>query len=140
MGTQDYFENEKPIQSGKQLVIDSTSANYMFSIMKKVNLVTIVGIVFLCSLVIVGVYHILFVRGEANKVIGTICVIVGCLFLFFSAKILSGTNKTKQALMYSSKNKLNEGLKDFNLVATFQFILTIICLAAILITYIYSTL
>ena len=55
-------------------------------------------------------------------------------------EILSGTNKTKQALMYSSKNKLNEGLKNFNLVATFQFILTIICLAAILITYIYLTL
>jgi len=138
MGAHDYSENEKPIQSGKPLVIDSTSANSMFSIMNKVKFVTIVSIVFLCSLVIVGGYHILFVRGEPNKVIGIICVLVGGLFLFFSAKILTGINKTKQALQYSSKNKLNEGLKDFNVVATFQLVCTIISLAAILIFLSYT--
>lgn len=140
MGAHDYPVNENPAAGNNpQLVIDSTSANTMFSIMKKVKFVTIVGIVFLSLLVISGFVLIVANPLQPASLFGALIYIaIGVLLLYIASKVLSGISKTKQALMRLDNNSLNEGLKDFNTVATFQYVITIIYLALIALGFFVS--
>lgn len=136
MDTNDYPLNENlTIVNNPQLVIDSTSANYLFSIMKKMKFVTIVAIVFLSLLVISGFASMLTDRFPASKIASLIYIIIGAVFIYVAKTVLSGISKTKQALMGLDNNSLHDGLKEFNTAATFQYVITIIYLVILVLVF-----